>query len=82
MWAYYTEKDQLRTYQSGVFKGLEDIVPQIKLITGLCENLPDVHLALNLTTMSWYHYEFTVSKSGCLDSAEWSWIGDSVFQQK
>ena len=39
MWAYYTETDQLRTYQSGVFKGLEDIGPQIKLITGPCPNI-------------------------------------------
>lgn len=72
MWAYYTEMNQLRTHQGGVFKALEHIVSQIKLIETFCENQPDAHLALNLTTMSWYHY----------DDGEWSWIGDSVFQQK
>ena len=75
MWIYFTEnpKTKLRSYQSGVFTDLEDIVPQIQLVQKLASNDSTwAHLALNLTTMSWYHY----------DDGEWSWIGDSVFQQK
>jgi hypothetical protein len=74
MYAYYTEKDQVRTYQASPYNTMEEIAG---VAGGLKRHLElaekesaGEHLALNLTTMCWYH----------LDDGDWSYIGQSVFE--
>lgn len=74
MYAYYTEKDQVRTYQASSYNTMEEITGVAEQIDRLLERAEKEsageHLALNLTTMCWYH----------LDNGDWSYIGQSVFE--